>query len=177
MAERSTERDELDSELAEYAAALRTESETGQAEIDRVMSVVRTRPLPRRRLRPRWLMAAGLALAAAVIFGVALRTGEVTVSPETGPSTVRFAFVAPEVEEVALVGDFNTWDPGATPMRRDPHTGSWVADVPLPAGRYTYSYIVDGATWVADPLAALAPEDDFGSPSSVIVVGKTLGAS
>ena len=42
--------------------------------------------------------------------------------------------------------------------------------VPLDAGRYTYSFVVDGARWLRDPAAPAAPGDDFGRPSSVILV-------
>jgi hypothetical protein len=41
--------------------------------------------------------------------------------------------------------------------------------VVLPAGRHAFAYLVDGVLR-ADPRAALAVEEDFGVPSSVIVI-------
>jgi hypothetical protein len=84
--------------------------------------------------------------------------------------TVRFVLVAPGVSRVSVVGDFNGWNAAVTPLRRD-GTGHWSVEVPLPAGRYVYAFVLDGQRWVADPAAPLAPEDGFGTPNSVVVVG------
>jgi hypothetical protein len=35
-----------------------------------------------------------------------------------------------------------------------------------------YSFVVDGSTWSADPSAPLAPDDGFGRPNSVKIVGR-----
>jgi hypothetical protein len=67
------------------------------------------------------------------------------------------------------VGDFNHWDPAATPLAR---TGgaAWATAVRLQPGRHVYAYLVDGARWVVDPSAARSQDDDFGTPNSVITV-------
>ncbi|HEY0779684.1 MAG TPA: isoamylase early set domain-containing protein, partial [Gemmatirosa sp.] len=88
----------------------------------------------------------------------------------------RFMLVAPGAREVSLVGDFNEWDHGATPLRRVASQGGtqgvWTIDVPLTAGRYAYSFLVDGQRWVADPARPRAiGADDFGSPNSAVTVG------
>jgi hypothetical protein len=80
----------------------------------------------------------------------------------------QFVLVAPNAASVSLVGDFNGWSLGATPLERQ---GSvWSVEVSLPPGRHVYAFVVDGEEWVADASAPRAPEDEFGRPSSVILV-------
>ncbi len=86
--------------------------------------------------------------------------------------TVQLVFVNPSARSVALVGDFNGWDPAATPMRAAAN-GLWTAEVRLPAGRHLYAFVVDGTTWLADPEAPRSSDDDFGKPNSVLLVRGT----
>ena len=86
-----------------------------------------------------------------------------------GLQFIQFVLVAPDAREVALVGSFNDWDTAKTHLVRGPG-GVWKAMVPLTAGRYTYSFVVDGARWQADPSAPRSVDDDFGAPSSVLTV-------
>ncbi|MDQ3998350.1 MAG: isoamylase early set domain-containing protein [Gemmatimonadota bacterium] len=83
---------------------------------------------------------------------------------------VKFVLVAPQAARVSLVGDFNRWDPAATPMERTPTGGTWSVVVPLSAGRHEYAFVVDGKQWLPDPSAPLAPVDGFGAPNSVVLV-------
>jgi hypothetical protein len=85
----------------------------------------------------------------------------------TEAQEIQFIYVAPQASSVALVGDFNDWQP--TPMTRDDATGGWTVRVPLVAGRYQYQFVLDGTQHVADPTATMA-SGDFGSPNSVITV-------
>ncbi len=109
----------------------------------------------------------------------ATRTDRLDGAPSVGEpagsigaaAPARFAVLAPAARRVAVVGDFNNWDGAATPMRYDAAAGLWTARLALPAGRYVYAYLVDGARWMADPNAPLAPADGFGRQSSVLVVG------
>lgn len=162
----------------------------------RLMERLRREPEPRRAPimtwnREEWGLNAwrpALATAAvALIVGVALgwvlhdrlRSGMPPAPVNSGlaqvPSTrevrlVQFVLTAPKASHVAVVGDFNEWDPAATPMvRRD--GGAWTAAIPVAPGRHVYAFIVDGDRWVSDPAAPLAPEDGFGIRNSVIVVG------
>ena len=81
-----------------------------------------------------------------------------------------FAVWAPNAASVSVVGDFNDWDPRATPLH--PGTdGVWTATLPLRPGRYRYTFIVDGS-WRRDPAAPRALEDDFGRPTSVITIAQ-----
>ena len=83
---------------------------------------------------------------------------------------VKFVLVAPQAARVSLVGDFNGWDPAATPMQRTPTGGTWSVVVPLKAGRHEYAFVVDGKHWLPDPSAPLAPVDGLGAPNSVVLV-------
>lgn len=83
---------------------------------------------------------------------------------------VRFTLVHPAAQRVSLVGDFNGWTPGATPLVGQGVDGVWAASVPVTPGRHEYAFIVDGRRWVADPYAATV-HDEFGTSSSVVQVG------
>ena len=132
------------------------------------------------------VLAAASALVIGVLIGWMVRGARV---PEAGPASaapshppfagassthevrlVQFVLLAPKASRVAVVGDFNDWDPSATPLARL-GGGSWVAAIPVSPGRHVYAFIVDGDRWVSDPATPLAPEDDFGIRNSVIVVG------
>jgi hypothetical protein len=122
------------------------------------------RPLPASR-RLAWAglaVAAGLALLA---FFLARPLGR----PAAG-SGVSFAIDAPGASRVSLVGDFNNWDPAATPLARSADGTRWEAVLPLSPGRYQFTYVVDGSRWVRDPRLPQATGDDFGQPTSVITI-------
>lgn len=82
---------------------------------------------------------------------------------------IQFVLVAPDARSVSVAGSFNDWDTAATRLRRDAG-GVWTVSLPLLAGRYTYSFVVDGTRWQADPTAPRSADDDFGAPSSVLMV-------
>jgi hypothetical protein len=137
--------------------------------------------------------AAGLVLAAGLA-GYALR-GDATPTPASSvavrPSesihvlasaerdlaaadravATQFVLDAPRASQVSLVGDFNAWDADDTPLVRDRASGIWTVSVPLVPGRHTYAFMVDGATWTLDPRAPTAQDPEFGTPSSVVLVG------
>lgn len=148
---------------------------------------VRSAPPPRRG--PDWRpWAGGPQLRAALIAaGVIVLVGGALISRAVGPvgesaapgttgfdqSVVSFQLEAPGAAGVALVGDFNDWDPAATPMRRGTSHDTWTVSLPVTRGRHVYGFVVDGHRWMPDPAAPLAPEDGFGTASSVIVVSRT----
>ncbi len=118
---------------------------------------------------------AGLALLGRSAWQLAERStapqaATVAASAELAPSVVQFVIVAPSAATVSLVGDFNDWNVAATPMRPAPGDGIWSVTVPLEPGRYRYAFLVDGQTWLADPSAPRAFDDDFGPPNSVVTV-------
>jgi 1,4-alpha-glucan branching enzyme len=75
---------------------------------------------------------------------------------------------APQAERVSLIGDFNNWEPNATPMTRQPD-GRWVASLELSHGYHEYVFLVDG-TRVLDPNAAGRARDAHNKPVSLRAV-------
>lgn len=185
--------DELISRIAEQ---LRVVAPLDEAFDARVMADIATLPRtePGRLAaaaqwlrRPRTLRIsplAGLALAAALGAILLWRgAGDAGVAPAAEPAAapgvllarhgstvVQFVLVAPGAKSVALVGDFNDWDAAATPLRADAN-GAWLVALRLIPGRHRYAFVLDGVRWIADPAAPPAPDDDFGSPGSVVTVG------
>jgi hypothetical protein len=126
--------------------------------------------------RPSMAIAAGLAFAAAGagVTYFAMRQVPTTASQAHAlaardKASVRFALVAPNAVNVMLVGDFNEWNPTSLPMKRSANGETWEVEVGLAPGRYTYAFVVDGQI-ARDPAAAQSAHDDFGAPSSVLLV-------
>ncbi len=83
---------------------------------------------------------------------------------------VEFTTTAPQAHIVSLVGEFNNWNPTATPMHERPD-GTWAATVQLAAGRHQYKLIVDGK-WIPDPDNPTQVPDTHGGTNSVLVISK-----
>jgi hypothetical protein len=122
-------------------------------------------------VRPWVAMAASVALVSGgTALGVVLAGSTVPAGERPGatpvaavgarPAVVRVMYVAAGARQVSIVGDFNGWDPAASPLRRLADGRTWIAELPLAPGRYTYSFYVDG-TLAADPTAPRSPDDDF----------------
>lgn len=146
--------------------------------------------------RPRTVSVSPIAIAAlaAGLVGIALLggagIGAALRAPTAAPSTnarlaatdgtsrdtvhiVRFVLDHPNAKSIALVGDFNDWSRGTTPLVRSANGHAWVVSVALPPGRHEYAFLVtddSGEHWIADPLASTL-HDDFGTESSVMLVG------
>jgi hypothetical protein len=122
----------------------------------------------RSRARPRvqrWLGAAAVAaLAAGILLAVGLRR-----PGADAPRPVLLRLVAPASASVTVVGDFNDWNPAATPLEPS-RAGEWTVRLRLPPGRYRYTFLVDGREWQRDPTEPPAADDDYGAPLSVITV-------
>jgi 1,4-alpha-glucan branching enzyme len=78
--------------------------------------------------------------------------------------------LAAPASRVAVVGDFNDWDPAATPLRRTDDGAIWTVELHLKPGRYHYTFLIDGRRWAGDPAGPRAVESDFGAPVSVLTV-------
>lgn len=127
------------------------------------------------RLNPLGGLALAAGFAALIFVGSQQFTGSAEpaeVTDAAGVATIQFVLVAPDAESVALVGDFNDWNVSATMLSEDRDQGVWSVTVPLEPGRYRYSFLVDGSTWMTDPQAALAVADEFGRPNSVLTIGE-----
>lgn len=121
-----------------------------------------------------WNMATALGVAVIVLFGV------ITVSrvhrepllnatgPAVGAVTVRLTFYSPQAHTVSVAGDFNKWKIDADEMTRN--DGMWSIELKLNPGVYSYSFVVDGKLWVADPGAQSYTDDGFGSRNAELRV-------
>ena len=89
---------------------------------------------------------------------------------------VRFVFADSSARSVSLVGDFNEWARGRTPLHATARAGVWSVSIPLTPGRHEYAFIVNGHRWVADPLSP-GNRDEFGTESSVLMLASSNDAS
>lgn len=128
-------------------------------------------------VRPRTVRLSPLAAIGAVTVVVAVVALSQSHSEQPAATSavrawdVQFALVARQASRVALVGDFNDWDPTGTPMEPTGVGGVWAVVVSLQPGRHRYAFLVDSVLWVIDPAAPSVPDDEFGAPSSVVTVG------
>jgi len=141
---------------------------------ERVESLVRPRTF---RISPLVALAAGLLFTVSIagsllyVFSSTTPARERTVARTApGAPIVEFGFAAPHASSVALVGDFNNWDPKATPLRAASTGSVWSVEVPVPPGRHLYAFVVDGKVWRPDPAAPKATGEDFGEPNSALTV-------
>lgn len=180
--------DRPDPLIEDVARRLRRPLDLGPAVDARVLSELRrpapARPAPARvwawLRRPRTITVSPLQLGGVLAATIALVIAAATIRPGAlspdgtaalssyRPTEVRFTLAMPGSSRVALVGDFNDWNPDATPLA-PAGPSAWTVTIPLRPGRYRYTFVVDGSRWVADPAGAAAP-DDFGQPTSVITV-------
>jgi 1,4-alpha-glucan branching enzyme len=71
---------------------------------------------------------------------------------------------------VYLVGDFNDWDTGTTPMKRR-KDGSFSVTIDLDCGReYEYKYLIDSATWENDWAADKYTPSPLGNGENSVVI-------
>lgn len=88
------------------------------------------------------------------------------------PLPQQFVFRSRTAKRVALVGDFNGWNPRATPLARTPASGLWSVTIPILPGRHGYAFMVDDSLFALDPRAPVIRDPDLGTRSSVVVVGR-----
>ena len=81
---------------------------------------------------------------------------------------VDFFCRAPQAKSVALVGDFNGWQPTANPMTRMPD-GGWVIRMELPHGHHQYFFLVDGKPTL-DPNAMGKVRNESNETVSLIAI-------
>jgi hypothetical protein len=119
--------------------------------------------------RPAWaaLVAAGIVAVATAGILKARPREEVVVG---GPEPVKFVLVAPSAKSVAVVGDFNNWGLNKSALVATSNQGVWSVTASVPVGVHRYAFVVNGKQWMADPTAPRSSGDDFGMPSSALVV-------
>jgi hypothetical protein len=154
-----------------------------------VMEAVRARKLPWWTRLSRWarsrksitftpLQAASALGMLCAIFAALILGGPGGDGPSrhgTGARdemSVVLTLLMPEAESVSVIGSFNNWHPGGYEMKKAGDQTSWSLILKLPAGRYEYAFVVDGAKIVPDPGAELYQDDGFGSRNAVMILGK-----
>ena len=98
---------------------------------------------------------------------VALRAA---LEAEERPLATPFVLARRDARRVAVVGDFNGWNPTANVMTADAR-GVWSTTVPLTPGRHAYAFVVDDSVWVTDPRTPVVRDADYGRDQSVVLVG------
>ena len=86
---------------------------------------------------------------------------------------IRFEFFHPTAKHVCVAGDFNGWNPTATPLR-SLGDGRWLRELRLPLRRHEYLLLVDGE-WKFDPKAAEYVPNIFGGMNAVVDVRALAG--
>jgi hypothetical protein len=74
-----------------------------------------------------------------------------------------------QASEVSIIGSFNNWEAGATPMKKE-GKGAWTVTLHLRAGKYPYKFLVNRKQKIADPANAIAEPDGFGGSNSILEV-------
>jgi RNA polymerase-binding transcription factor DksA len=96
------------------------------------------------------------------------RTQEALMAQQAKGTTAHFVLFDAAAQEVFVAGSFNNWNPGAIPLLNTGH-GHWAKDLPLPAGRHEYQFVVDGR-WMRDRASREKAAIPFGGINSVIEV-------
>jgi len=122
------------------------------------------------RFSLKWIGAAAVAVVVLTVF---MNFGWLSpgISP-TGLTEVQFSLRAgsESLGSVAVVGDFNDWNPDKHLLKDDNGDGIWTATLKLEPGRYEYMFILDGQKWVPDPEAYRYVRDGFGNKNAVIEI-------
>ena len=79
---------------------------------------------------------------------------------------VTFLLEAVDAEAVALMGDFNDWNPKKHPMQRY-ENGVWYKNLLLLPGKYEYKFMVDGR-WQEDPQNEQICANRYGTYNNVV---------
>jgi Glycogen recognition site of AMP-activated protein kinase len=119
---------------------------------------------------PGWAGALAAGIVAVITLGVLRSRPDAAPASNVPLAPVQFVLVAPTAQSVAVVGDFNDWGLNDSALVAVNHQGVWSVTAPVPAGVHRYAFVVNGKEWVADPSAPRSAGDDFGLPSSALVV-------
>lgn len=97
--------------------------------------------------------------------------------PLKGTNRLRVTFAVPaeDIEgEVAVVGDFNRWDPSTNPLRK---SDGWLrASVAVePGRRYRFRYLADGWRWFNDSEVDVYEPNGMGDDNCLLDLTRTGG--
>jgi hypothetical protein len=93
---------------------------------------------------------------------------------EALPIPQQFVLHNGSAHRVAVVGDFNRWNPQSAVMERSANSDEWSVTIPILPGRHMYGFMVDDTMFVLnpDPRVARARDADLGVDGSVVIVGR-----
>lgn len=78
--------------------------------------------------------------------------------------------VTEAAEQVALVGDFNNWNPADNPLK-PLKNGGFTTTLDLEQGReYQFRYLVDGKTWVNETEADKVAQSPYADAKNSVLV-------
>ncbi|MBN1523034.1 MAG: isoamylase early set domain-containing protein [Spirochaetales bacterium] len=118
------------------------------------------------RLRKGFIPA---AIATASVIVVLFIAGLFKFPAEPGKITIHLVYEAPQAHSVAVVGDWNDWDPNAHQLADPDRDGVWEIKLELTKNNeYRYQFYIDGDKWVPDPKSNLQVDDGFGGKNSVL---------
>ena len=80
-----------------------------------------------------------------------------------------FEYDYPEAGEVAIVGEFNQWNPEMGKMARQQENGKWLRRMYLPPGPHEYKLVVDGK-WILDPKNDQVARTGLGTENSLLII-------
>lgn len=70
---------------------------------------------------------------------------------------------------IALVGEFNDWDPHSLPLRQSHDEGDWSLTLELGTGRsYRFRYVVNGEEWMNDNHCDGCELNEYGTFDSIV---------
>ncbi len=83
---------------------------------------------------------------------------------------VTFTISGIKANQIAVAGDFNSWNTSANQLEDPDGDGIWTGKMQLEPGRYEYMLVVDDGKWVTDPNAKVYADDGFGSKNAVLFI-------
>jgi len=83
---------------------------------------------------------------------------------------VTFTISGINANQIAVAGDFNSWNTSANQLEDPDGDGIWTGKMQLEPGRYEYMLVVDDGKWVTDPNAEVYANDGFGGKNAVLFI-------
>jgi len=74
-----------------------------------------------------------------------------------------------KAKSVYIAGDFNDWNGGAFPMKKDGDT--WIFPAHLSVGKHLYKFVVDDK-WIIDPANKFWEQNEYNTGNSVVWIEK-----
>jgi len=94
-------------------------------------------------------------------------------TPTHGSDAVKITFALPAADvdqPVSVLGDFNGWDPYATPLKKRSN-GTFSASIEVPVGHpVRFKYLAGDGRWFCDPDADTIEHDEYHTVDSLLVV-------